>query len=425
MADPFEPPSGSRSTSCRPATTRPCGAPAPRRCVWSASALDPRPGHRPAVRHPLASPPPTDLAPDGARVYTRPARGPQARDRRRPRRRPRSGRRPGGGSRRRTIGSLVLRRAAPARSSTRTPRSTSGDDGRARPARVPRRDLAPQEGRARGRLLAVGDHPRSCSTPRRPAIRPPRRRSTSSSIAATATRSSIWPAGSRSAADARRSRGPFAYAPDGTKVFVALDGGNAVGAARAADRADADRRRHRQAARLAARGGGRPARRGQAFAAQRHPLGRITFVSLGTDAIRTVTGFDLNSDVVQWRRSCEASHPAFRAFPASPDPRLGGDRRRPRRRGRLLERRQPDRVGARAAGARPDPAQVADRVRRLGARSRDAARSRGRRAAAGAAPHRPARDPRGAEPVDRHNLFVVTRGEEAIAKGQIDEPPQL
>ena len=35
-----------------------------------------------------------------------------------------------------------------------------------------------------------------------------------------------------------------------------------------------------------------------AFAAQRHPLGRITFVDVTTDAVRTVTGFDLNSHVV-------------------------------------------------------------------------------------------------------------------------------
>ncbi|HSK04083.1 MAG TPA: hypothetical protein VK932_22670, partial [Kofleriaceae bacterium] len=37
---------------------------------------------------------------------------------------------------------------------------------------------------------------------------------------------------------------------------------------------------------------------GEAFAAQRHPLGRITFVNLATDVVRTVTGFDLNGDIV-------------------------------------------------------------------------------------------------------------------------------
>jgi len=36
----------------------------------------------------------------------------------------------------------------------------------------------------------------------------------------------------------------------------------------------------------------------QAFVAQRHPLGRMSFVALSTGAVRTVTGFDLNSQIV-------------------------------------------------------------------------------------------------------------------------------
>ena len=36
----------------------------------------------------------------------------------------------------------------------------------------------------------------------------------------------------------------------------------------------------------------------QAFIAQRHPLGRMSFVALASGAIRTVTGFDLNSQIV-------------------------------------------------------------------------------------------------------------------------------
>ena len=36
----------------------------------------------------------------------------------------------------------------------------------------------------------------------------------------------------------------------------------------------------------------------QAFVAQRHPLGRMSFVALATGAVRTVTGFDLNSQIV-------------------------------------------------------------------------------------------------------------------------------
>jgi hypothetical protein len=37
---------------------------------------------------------------------------------------------------------------------------------------------------------------------------------------------------------------------------------------------------------------------GQAFVAQRHPQGRMSFIQLTTGAIRTVTGFDLNSQIV-------------------------------------------------------------------------------------------------------------------------------
>jgi hypothetical protein len=36
----------------------------------------------------------------------------------------------------------------------------------------------------------------------------------------------------------------------------------------------------------------------QAFVAQRHPLGRMSFVALATGGVRTVTGFDLNSQIV-------------------------------------------------------------------------------------------------------------------------------
>ncbi|HLL22370.1 MAG TPA: hypothetical protein VK427_09575, partial [Kofleriaceae bacterium] len=38
---------------------------------------------------------------------------------------------------------------------------------------------------------------------------------------------------------------------------------------------------------------------GVAFVAQRHPLGRVTFVRFADNQLRTVTGFDLNSDIVQ------------------------------------------------------------------------------------------------------------------------------
>jgi len=93
--------------------------------------------------------------------------------------------------------------------------------------------------------------------------------------------------------------GPFAYAADGGKVYVALDGGNALTATRALQVVET------QTGVVTTRQLGSPPSAvgilpgaGEAFAAQRHPLGRITFVNLATDAVRTVTGFDLNSAIV-------------------------------------------------------------------------------------------------------------------------------
>jgi len=93
--------------------------------------------------------------------------------------------------------------------------------------------------------------------------------------------------------------GSLAYSLDGSKVYVAQDGGDAVNATRAMDV-------------ITVRTGvvetmtlGSPPTSvgvlpgiGTAFASQRHPLGRITFVDVATDAVRTVTGFDLNSHIV-------------------------------------------------------------------------------------------------------------------------------
>lgn len=93
--------------------------------------------------------------------------------------------------------------------------------------------------------------------------------------------------------------GPFAYAPDGGKIYVALDGGDALSAPRALQVVQT------QTGVVTTRQLGSPPSAvgvlpgaGEAFAAQRHPLGRITFVNLATDGVRTVTGFDLNGDVV-------------------------------------------------------------------------------------------------------------------------------
>jgi DNA-binding beta-propeller fold protein YncE len=93
--------------------------------------------------------------------------------------------------------------------------------------------------------------------------------------------------------------GPFAYAPDGSKVYVALDGGDAITAPRALQIVQT------QTGVVTSKQLGSPPSAvgilpgaGEAFAMQRHPLGRITFVNLVTDAVRTVTGFDLNGSVV-------------------------------------------------------------------------------------------------------------------------------
>ncbi|MBV8757315.1 MAG: hypothetical protein JO257_08580 [Deltaproteobacteria bacterium] len=94
--------------------------------------------------------------------------------------------------------------------------------------------------------------------------------------------------------------GPFTYAPDGTKAYVGLDGGDAPTAPRALQIIQT-RTGVVQSVAL----GSPPSAVGilpvaaQAFAAQRHPLGRVSFVAIDSDAMRTVTGFDLNSHVVQ------------------------------------------------------------------------------------------------------------------------------
>jgi DNA-binding beta-propeller fold protein YncE len=93
--------------------------------------------------------------------------------------------------------------------------------------------------------------------------------------------------------------GPFAYAPDGAKIYVALDGGDAISAPRALQIVQTQTGvvTSKQLGSPPSAVGILPAA-GEAFTAQRHPLGRITFVNLATDALRTVTGFDLNGDIV-------------------------------------------------------------------------------------------------------------------------------
>jgi DNA-binding beta-propeller fold protein YncE len=94
--------------------------------------------------------------------------------------------------------------------------------------------------------------------------------------------------------------GPFRYAPDGSKVYVALDGGDTATATRALQVVAT------QTGVVTTKQLGSPPSAvgilpgaAQAFVAQRHPLGRVSFVDLVTDGVRTVTGFDLNSHIVQ------------------------------------------------------------------------------------------------------------------------------
>jgi hypothetical protein len=93
--------------------------------------------------------------------------------------------------------------------------------------------------------------------------------------------------------------GSFVYSPDGTKAYISLDGGNAPTAVRALQVLNT------QTGVVTTKQLGSPPSdvgilpgASMAFTSQRHPLGRVTFVHLLTDAVRTVTGFDLNSNIV-------------------------------------------------------------------------------------------------------------------------------
>ncbi len=94
--------------------------------------------------------------------------------------------------------------------------------------------------------------------------------------------------------------GAFAYAPDGSKAYVALDGGDAVTATRALQTVTTT-----TGVVISTALGSPPAAVGilptvgKAFTAQRHPLGRVTFVDILSSEVRTVTGFDLNSQIVE------------------------------------------------------------------------------------------------------------------------------
>ncbi|MDB4953993.1 MAG: hypothetical protein JWO36_1562 [Myxococcales bacterium] len=93
--------------------------------------------------------------------------------------------------------------------------------------------------------------------------------------------------------------GAFTYASDGAKAYVSLDGGDGLTAPRALQIVNT----HTGVV-TTKQLGSPPSAVGilpgiaQAFVAQRHTLGRVSFVDLLDDSVRTVTGFDLNGHVV-------------------------------------------------------------------------------------------------------------------------------
>ena len=229
----------------RPASTRRCGsAGAPALRVVNVGATNPGAGVR---RSRSRRRRPTSISRPTARGSTPSQRdGEAARDHRHPRRRARpERRRDASTSTNATIGSLVL-----SRDGTRAPAVHQRDarrahhDGQARPARLPARDVAAQEGGARASASRRPAPPRSSSTPRRPAIRPARRsfddfidKSYGYTLLDLAT-------GFAQAADHAGRSGPVrATRPTARRSYVALDGGDALDR----DARAAGRRRRRPA----------------------------------------------------------------------------------------------------------------------------------------------------------------------------------
>jgi DNA-binding beta-propeller fold protein YncE len=93
--------------------------------------------------------------------------------------------------------------------------------------------------------------------------------------------------------------GAFAFTPDARDAYLTLDGGDAEGATTRLEIIDLATFVVREVEL------GSPPESvgvlptaGVVFVSQRHPMGRVTFLELGTDARRTVTGFELNSHII-------------------------------------------------------------------------------------------------------------------------------
>jgi DNA-binding beta-propeller fold protein YncE len=93
--------------------------------------------------------------------------------------------------------------------------------------------------------------------------------------------------------------GAFTFVGDEPKAYLTLDGGDAEGAVTRLHIIELDTGvvRERELNSPPDAVGVLP-QANAAFVSQRHPLGRVSFIDLETDALRTVTGFDLNSRII-------------------------------------------------------------------------------------------------------------------------------
>ena len=287
----------SRSISSRPASSRRSASPIPRSCAWSACSR--RPGH--GLKIPLAAvATDIDLPPDGSRVYvvlrdaetlaiidipgdrlTRPTSSSSTCDA--------------------TRGWIILSRDGTRACCTPTRRSTNGL--RWWTSTSP----AFRTRRCRSRIGADGRHSpddrqRDCAARERARCPVDRDPLTTSSTRATATRCSISRLGSRSCRSPRSTPGSSPTPPT-ANAYIALDGGDALTATRAIQIVPTQTGVVHRSARLAAVGGRHPARREPDVRRRSATRSAACRSSTRHRQVRTVTGFDLNSHVVELRTS--------------------------------------------------------------------------------------------------------------------------
>ena len=95
--------------------------------------------------------------------------------------------------------------------------------------------------------------------------------------------------------------GTFAFAPSAPRAYLTLDGGDTDGSTWAVQTIELDTGVVRTIplnSPPSAIGVLPGAGTGKVFVNQRHPLGRVTFIDVTSGEVRTVTGFDLNSSIV-------------------------------------------------------------------------------------------------------------------------------